>query len=212
MKGRPIAWTPDELAWIEPRAIDPRRETLAAFNAAFGRAVTLAALNGLCKRHGWMTGRSGRFPSGHTPANKGGTMPFNPRSAATRFQPGCRAGRAAALHKPIGTERMSKCGYREVKVNDALPLQARWRAVHLVLWEAVNGPVPEGCALKCLDGDRLNTAPENWTAVPRALLPRLNGRFGRGYDAAPATVKPTIMAVARLEHAARETRKAGRHD
>ena len=43
--------------------------------------------------------------------------------------------------------------------------------------------------------------------VPMALAPRLNGRFGRGYDSAPADVKPVLMTIAKLEHAARERRK-----
>lgn len=102
---------------------------------------------------------------------------------------------------------MSKDGYRERKVNDDLPLQRRWRAVHLVEWEAINGPLPAGHALKCLDGDKTNTAPSNWQLIPRALLPRLNGRFGRDYDHAPAELKPTIMATAKLEHRLREIRK-----
>jgi hypothetical protein len=42
------------------------------------------------------------------------------------------------------------------------------------------------------------------------MAPRLNGRFGRGYDAAPAELKPIILATAKLEHAAREARKGGR--
>lgn len=210
MSGRAIAWTRDELAWIEARAAQPRRALLAAFNAAFGRAVTLSALVGLCKRRGWMTGRDGRFAPGQTPPNKGRRMPFNAASAATRFKPGHRGGEALRKYCPIGTERMSKCGYREVKIHDGMPLQSRWRAVHLVAWEAVNGPVPSGHALKCLDGDRLNADPANWAAIPRAMLPRLNGRFGRGYDAAPAALKPTILRVAELEHAARRARRAGR--
>ncbi|WP_269212609.1 hypothetical protein [Pseudooceanicola algae] len=41
------------------------------------------------------------------------------------------------------------------------------------------------------------------------MAPRLNGRFGRGYDQAPAEIKPAIMAVTELEHAAREARKRG---
>jgi hypothetical protein len=69
--------------------------------------------------------------------------------------------------------------------------------------------VPEGCALKCLDGNKRNTDPANWEAVPRELLPRLNGRFGRGYDAAPAEIKPVIMATAKLEYAARVLRNGG---
>ncbi len=42
---------------------------------------------------------------------------------------------------------------------------------------------------------------------PFAQLGRLNGRFGRGYDAAPAELKPTILAVTELEHQARTARK-----
>ena len=78
---------------------------------------------------------------------------------------------------------------------------------HRWLWERANGPVPEGHALKCLDGDRTNTDPANWMAVPRALLPRLYGKCGRNYDAAEPEVKPAIMAVARLEQRAAESRK-----
>jgi len=207
MKARPHRWSAEELAWVEARAALPRRKMLAAFNAAFGCGVTLAALIGLCKRRGWTTGRSGRFGAGHTPANKGKTMPFNTASAATRFKPGRRVGRAAALYQPIGTERLSRYGYRERKVNDDMPLQRRWRAVHILRWEAEHGPVPQGHALKSLDGDRLNTAPANWVAIPRALLPRLNGRHGRGYDQAAPEVRPTIMMIAELEHAARQASK-----
>jgi len=83
----------------------------------------------------------------------------------------------------------------------------RYVAKHRHLWEAAHGPLPEGMVLKCLDGDKTNCDPANWEAIPLALLPRLNGRFGRGYDAAPAEVKPVILAVCKLEHRAREIRK-----
>ncbi|WP_210421571.1 HNH endonuclease [Mesorhizobium sp. WSM4308] len=145
--------------------------------------------------------------------NKGKTCPpgkggRHPNARKTQFVKGHgRSGIAVDLYKPIGTERLSKDGYREIKMHDGMPLQSRWRAVHLVEWEKLNGKIPKGFALKCLDGDRLNTDPMNWECVPRALLPRLGGRFGRGYDAAPAEVKPTIMAIVKLEHSAREKSK-----
>jgi hypothetical protein len=158
---------------------------------------------------GSTNGRQGagtRFPKGHVPANKGvvrgrGWAPG--RMSEGQFRKGERRGVAVHLYKPIGTERVSKDGYRERKIHDGMPLQSRWRAVHLVEWEAINGPIPKGYALKSLDGDKTNVDPSNWTLVPRALLPRLNGIYGRGYDQAPAELKPTIMAVAKLEHAAR---------
>lgn len=60
--------------------------------------------------------------------------------------------------------------------------------------------------LKSLDGNRQNVAAENWVAISRGVLPRLTVRYGRGYDT--AQVKPTLMAIAKLEHAARQARKA----
>lgn len=205
MKGHPIRWTPEQLAWIEAHATLPRRETHAAFVARFGRAdVSADALKSLCWRRGWGTGRDGRFAPGAAPVNKGKRMPFHPASAATRFKPGQLSGRAAKVRQPIGAERLSKCGYRERKINDAMPFQRRWRAVHLIRWEAAHGPLPAGWCLKSLDGDRLNTDPANWVAIPRALLPRLNGRFGRDYDSAPPEMKPLILRTALLEHAARD--------
>lgn len=208
MKGRAIPWSAEELAWIEARKDHPRRPLHAAFVRRFGRTdVSADALKALCTRRGWKTGRNGRFEKGAISWNKGRAMPFNAASAATRFKKGNRTGRANQIYKPIGTERLSKEGYRERKVHDGMPLQSRWRAVHLIEWEARHGPIPDGHCLKCLDGDKTNADPSNWTLVPRALLPRLNGRFGRNFDGAPAALKPVILAIARLEHVARERRK-----
>ena len=211
MRGRAITYSEAELAWIKGHRDLPRRQTHAAFVERFGRRdVSLTNYNALCKRNGWMTGRTGRYEPGRTPENKGKPMSTATRAkvSGTWFKKGERRGVATNLYKPIGTERTSKDGYLERKINDDLPLQARWRAVHLINWEALHGPLPEGYALKCLSDDRGNPEPSNWEAIPRALLPRLNGRFGRGYDAAPAEVKPTILAITKLEHAAREAKAA----
>jgi hypothetical protein len=212
MKGQQIPYSAEELAWIRQRATDPRPATHAAFCARFDRAdVSLQNLNALCKRKGWLTGRTGCFAPGGVPANKGRTMPFNANSAATRFKQGSRSGRADELYKPIGTERLTKDGYRQRKMHDGLPMQSRWQLVQRVEWEAANGPVPDGYALKCLNGDRHDCRPSNWEAVPRAVLARLNeGRHRTqiGYDAAPAELKPTVMAIAKLKHAAQVARQS----
>lgn len=213
MKGRAIDYEPEELAWIEVHKELPRAEAHALFCARFMRQdVSLANFMALCKRKGWFTGRTGQFVSGQVSHNKGKPMPEHVRAKAmaTMFKPGQRQGVAVRLYKPIGTERMSKDGYLERKIHDGLPLQSRWRTVHLIRWEEMHGPIPVGHALKCLDGDKTNTDPSNWEAVPRALLPRLNGRFGRSYDSAPAELKPVIMTTAKLEHRVREARKGKR--
>ena len=208
MKGRAIPYSEEELAWVKACADLPRAELHALFVQVFNRPdVSLINLNSLCKRNGWLTGRSGCFVKGHPTHNAGKKCHFAPGSEKGWFKPGQRGGRAKDNHKPIGTERITREGYRERKVNDDRPFYRRWRAVHLIEWEAVNGPLPKGHALKCLDGNPQNTSPANWACIPRALLPRLNGRFGRDFDAAPAELKPTILAIAKLEHKAREARK-----
>jgi hypothetical protein len=208
MKGRAITYTEAELLFIEALQALPRRDLHAEFCKHFGREdVSIDNIKRLCNRKGWNTGRTGHFTKGMPPANKGKKMPFNADSARTQFKKGGRTGRANDLYKPIGTERVSKDGYLERKIHDGMPLQSRWRAVHLVEWEKQHGPLPEGMCLKCLDGNKSNTEPSNWEAIPRALLPRLNGRFGRNYDQAEPEVKPTIMAVAKLEHRLREAKQ-----
>lgn len=209
MKGRAISYSAEELAWIEAHSAMPRRALHQAFVEKFGRDdVSQANLHALCKRNRWLTGRTGQFTPGQEAWNLGRKMPFHPNSARTRFKKGNRPHNT----KYLGHERVSVDGYVEVSIDETNPhtgFERRYVLKHRYLWEQQNGPLSEGYALKCLDGNKLNTDPSNWEAVPRALLPRLNGRFGRGYDAAPAELKPTIMATAKLEHRARALRRGG---
>jgi len=204
MKGHKINWKPDELSWIEAHRDMERPAAHKLFCETFNRSdIALGAYASLCKRKGWLTGRTGQYGKGHDPANKGKKMPFNANSAKTQFKKGHLGGKAKDKYKPIGTERLSKDGYLERKIHDGLPRQSRWRAVHLVRWEEDNGPIPKGHCLKCMDGNKSNTDPSNWTCISRALLPRLAGRWSTPYDSAPAEIKPTILAVAELAHAAK---------
>lgn len=216
MKGRAISYLPQELAWIEARKEMPRRELWELFCAFWQRDdVSLHNFKALCKRHGFMTGRTGRFVPGQEAHNKG--KPFagarHPNCIGSQF----KKGNVPHTYRGAGHERIdSNDGYVVMIVDEENPWTgAKTRPVlkHRWLWEQANGPLPEGHALKCLDGDRTNTDPSNWTAVPRAMLPRLSGgKVGVHYDSAPAELKPAIMAVARLDHASREAargRKGG---
>lgn len=216
MVGRNRRYSDAEITWLRDNAALPIGEYHAGFQMEFDRpAVTPDRLQSLRKRLGWKTGRTGRFEKGRASPNKGKPCPpgvggRHPNARATQFKKGARSGRAQALHQPIGTERLHADGYLERKVNKDLPMQARWRFVHLIRWEAVNGPIPEGHCLKSVDGDRSNTDPTNWTAIPRGVLPRLNG--GRAtrhipYDTAAPALKPTLLALARVEHQARQLRR-----
>ena len=202
MKGKWIHWLPEELAWIEAHKDWPRTTLHAEFCAWFGRTdVTKVALTALCKRKGWLTGRTGQFEKGAPSRNKGKKLTAEVRAkcAATMFKPGLDPS-AARNYQPIGTERISRDGYVERKIHDGLPLQSRWRLVHLLNWEAAHGAIPDGMCLKCRDGNRQNTEPSNWELIERRLLPVLNGGKRRhlAYDEAAPELKPALMALAKL--------------
>lgn len=207
MKGRQIEYFDDELAWIEANKEMPRKELHQMFVARFQRQdVSQTNLTALCKRRGWMTGRCGQFAAGQPSHNKGKTGVCAPGSEKGWF----KKGGLPHNTKHLGHERLSYDGYVEISVAQTNPhtgYERRYVHKHRWLWEKVNGPIPDGHVLKCLDGDKTNTDPGNWETIPRAILPRLNGRFGRDYDTASPEVKPTILLVAKLEHQAREMKK-----
>lgn len=204
--GRHRRFSTVEIAWLHDNRALPIAEFHKAFCAEFGRGdVTAAQLHALRKRKGWKTGRDGRFSRGAVPANKGKQMPFNANSARTQFKKGQRS----HTYRGAGHESTDAHGYVWLIVDETNPYTgAATRRVqkHKWLWGRKNGPIPEGHVLKCLDGNRSNTDPSNWEAVPIGLLPRLNGKSARNYDEAPAELKPIIMAVAKLEHQARRRR------
>lgn len=217
-KGKWLSYSAAELDFIRSVSAWPRGEAHRSFCERFRRDdVSLGAFNGLCKRKGWMTGRTGAFEKGQAPFNKGkkcepGRGGNHPNARKTQF----RKGNLPHNTRYLGHERIDKeDGYVYISVAQPNPHTGygrRYVLKHVWLWEQVNGPIVEGHALKCLDGDRLNTNPANWEAVPRAMLPRLAGgnRYRRvlAYDDAPEELKPTVMAIAKLEHSARKARRA----
>jgi len=158
-------------------------------------------------RRGDNVGAQYRFKKGQTPPNKGLRRPgWAPgRMAETQFRKGERRGVAVRLYKPIGTERMSKDGYLERKVCDALPpagasrlesariIARRWRAVHLVVWEAAHGPLPPGHAIAFRNGDRSDIRLDNLEIITRADLMRRNTLHNL-----PAPLPQTILLLGAL--------------
>ena len=194
-----------ERAFLRRKQAMPRRELYATYIEKFQREMTIEAFKALCDRLDLRTGRTGQFPKGIVPANKGKKMPYNANCARTQFKKGQLSGVARDRQKPVGSERLSKEGYVERKIHNGLPMQSRWRAVHRINWEAINGPVPEGCILKSRDGNKANTDPSNWQAVSRGVLARRNKLFGGAMI--PAELEPTAIAIAKLDLKISEKRR-----
>lgn len=190
------AWTDAEMSVLRERYPDECAADVAvALQRTLSQVYQAAARCGLQKSEAFKASdlsarihrgkqsdamRASQFKAGQTPANKGLRRPgwSTGRMRETQFKPGERQGFAVKLYQPIGTERISKDGYLERKVNDDLPLQARWRAVHRIVWEAANGPIPPGHAVAFLAGKRTSIADEitadRLELVSRAELMRRN--------------------------------------
>lgn len=205
--GRHRVFSAAEISWLRDNCTLPIRDYHEAFCTTFGRSdQTAGRLHGLRKRMKWKTGRTGQFAKGAVPWSKGKKLGNNPGSARTQF----KAGQLPHNTKFEGHERAASNGYIEISVSQVNPhtgFERRYVLKHRWLWEQAHGPIPDGMVLKC-KGDPHDTDPSNWELVPRGLLPRLNGRSGRDYDKAPAELKPTIMAVAKLEHQLRKRNEA----
>lgn len=208
--GRSRLYSTAEIAWLHDNCSMLLADWHAGFLAVFGRDdITAAQLLSLRKNRRWQTGRTGRFEPGQTPPNKGkpcppGTGGRHPNARRTQFQ----KGNISHTYRGPGHERIDpKDGYVILIVAETNPWSgAATRPVHKHrwLWEQANGPLPDDHVLKCLSSDKTNTDPSNWEPVPRGVLARLNGGPHRkriAYDAAPAELKPTVLAVAKLQHA-----------
>ena len=190
-------WTDSELAMLrrdypdtptakiaEAMGVTPYVVSGKAAMLGIRKSAAYLANPAACRMRRDTIGASTRFKPGQTPWNKGVRGLIYPGAVATQFKPGHRGGRALARYQPIGTERVTLDGYLERKINDDMPLQKRWRAVHIVLWEQVNGPLPAGHALVFRDGNKRNTCLENLELLTRAELMRRNSCHNHGPEIA----------------------------
>jgi len=102
-------------------------------------------------------GQQTRFTSGQESWNKGISYEPGGRSVETRFG----VGSVPHNTKPIGTYRINGEGYLDRKVsNDKGANHVRWHPVHRLVWEEVNGKVPQGSMIVFRSGMRTNKLEE----------------------------------------------------
>lgn len=189
-------WTPDQITILRDLYPTVRAKEIAERIGCSIRSIlykadalglrktpeTIAAMAADAMRDPMHPGRAFLIPSGNIPWNKGISFTAGGRSAETRFKKGqAPLGNAAINVKPLGFERISKGGYLERKFNNDKPFKNRWRAVHLLLWEAEHGPLPAGHAVIFINGDKRDIRLDNLRLVTRAELMRMNmyHRYGK---------------------------------
>ena len=119
----------------------------------------------------------------------------------TRFKPGDEPAKGRAI--PIGTERVSKDGYIEVKtsrLSDRQNANKCWKPKHRLIWEAEHGPAPRGHIVVFLDGDKTNCSLDNLACISRADAAQINQRGLTYHDAESLQIALDIVHFGHAVH------------
>ena len=165
-KGPQHIWSDEEKQYLAE--ITPGRghkEIQSMMSCKFGFDYTRDQIKGAITRNKLNTGRTGRFEKGRATWNKG-TKGLT-KANVTSF----KKGQKPHNYKPLGSERITKDGYCEIKVSDT---GRRWRPKHVLIYEKHHGKVPKGSAVIFLDGDKRNFDIDNLYLVTRSQLAMLN--------------------------------------
>lgn len=117
-------------------------------------------------RYGISSGLTGRFEKGHKSWNKGKKGYYAPGSEKGWF----KKGQVPATKLPVGSERINRYGYHEVKVADP----NIWRPKHVIIWEKENHEVPDNHIVIFLDSNKDNLDITNLECISRGVHARMN--------------------------------------
>lgn len=164
------------------------KEIQAEFCKRFNKTLTSNQVRGHIKRNGLNTGTDGRFKKGHTPHNKGSKGWYAQGMEKNWF----KKGNIPQKYKPVGSERISKDGYIEIKVKDP----NKWQLKHRYIWEKENGKIPKGMLLIFKDNNKLNIDLDNLMLISKAE----NAVINRAGDSVfKGQAKEVVVNLAKLK-------------
>jgi hypothetical protein len=196
-------YTPEELQFLKDSVVGrSHAELTELFNKKFNLSQTVSKIKGFLIGHGLKTGKLRyytpeqiQFLKDHVKGRSYAELVdmFNRKFncsigtkklistltryhlktglAGFRFRPGHRAYINSHYHHPIGTE-ITNNKYILVKVVNPNV----WRRKHIVIWEAANGPFPEGHHIIFADGNKSNFNLENLLLVSKRELMVMNSK------------------------------------
>ena len=184
MKGKQIIYSKEELDWISNNRTLMRPDLHRLFCEEFSR-VDVSAINihSLRTRNGWKTGRTGQFKKGNIPHPNA-----RPKGAnRTSF----KKGNKPHGWKPLGSSRFSKDGYIEIKISEP----RTWALLHIMIWIAANGKIPEGHCVVFKNGDKTIVEINNLELITRNENLQINRLQ---CSSRPLEVRPVVRAVGKL--------------
>ena len=187
-------FTPEQCRFIRANYAGRTAEMTTLFNDKFKIAMTPAQIKTFVHNRGITSGRTGYFPKGGLPWNTG------TKGATFANKTSFKKGNVPSNRQPLGHERVcTKDGYVLIKVAERNPhtgFPTRYKHKHVHIWEQAHGPVPDGYVVIFRDGNKLHIDLSNLMLVTRAELLGLNKH---GYKEYPEELKPSVMALSKLE-------------
>lgn len=173
------------------------QELTDLFNQKFHIHLTVGCMKSYKARYKLDSGIRFRFKKGHIPYNKGKKMPKEVYEKAkhTMFE----KGHIPSNHRPVGSERILKDGYIEVKVAEP----NKWKLKQRLVYENHKGKIPKGSTIIFLDGNKLNFNIDNLKCVTRSELLYLNRNGLNNLN----EVTETGILMARLDSAKNKRKK-----
>lgn len=172
------------------------REIQQAFCEQFGWNISINQVKTYIKNHKLNTGRTGRFEKGHVPANKGEKGVCAEGCKKTWF----KKGNIQVNHRSVGSERINKDGYIEIKVEEP----NKWRLKHRVVWEMAHGEIPKDHVIIFKDNDKTNTDIDNLILTEKGVNATLNKT---GLCKMSGEFKETAILIAQLNQSNNKARK-----
>lgn len=136
------------------------KELAAMFNEKFNTNITSHEIKYFRRNHKLNSGLTGQFQKGHNTWNKG-TKGLT-HSNKTSF----KKGNKPHNYRPVGSERITKDGYIEVKVSDP----NKWETKNKIVYKKHFGDIPKGYKVIYADGNKLNNEPDNLILVSSSEL------------------------------------------
>lgn len=150
-------------------------------NETFGTSYTVSQVRNLKNRRRWSSGLTTHFKKGHKPFNKGlkqtdyMTAEQIDKTKATKF----KKNSVPPNWKEIGSTRLSKGGYLEIKVSD-LNGNKNYKSYHRLIYEKHHGvKIKEDEAVVFLDQNKMNFNIDNLKLVKQRELGKFNKEYAK---------------------------------
>ena len=112
-----------------------------------------------------------------------------------------RARSCAMNGEPIGASKIIN-GYRYIKVRKSSGgFYKDWEREICLVYKSIHGDIPSGHMVVTLDGDKLNAAPENLIAIPKAIAARMMNGHGKSMWSKFPEITKSSIEVCKLDQA-----------